>query len=67
MLEEPMQLVSEENIQLPVVSLGRNPRKAPSFTDEEIWHFAGDFLTVQLTSSSLLIHWFIERVFYCIE
>lgn len=42
MLKEPTHVVREEDVHLPAVSLGRSVRKAPSFTDEEIWHFAGD-------------------------
>lgn len=42
MLPEPTRIVNESELDLPEVTMGESVRKAPSFTDEELWDFVGD-------------------------
>jgi hypothetical protein len=42
MLPEPTEIVNEEDLELPEITTGVGQRPAPSFTDEEIWDFAGN-------------------------
>ena len=41
-MEEPTKVVKASDLVFPPVTMGRSKKVAPSFTDEELWHFVGE-------------------------